>query len=443
MGSVNLVVRREGSFTRLYALKRPHAHLRDDPEVVAMFMDEARVAGLLRHPNVVSVVDIGEDAEGPFLVMDYVDGVSAGRIASNAATKNEKVPLEVCLRIGIQVAEGLYAAHRLTSPSGLLLGLVHRDVSPHNILVGYDGIARVSDFGVAKAIGAQNKTSTGILKGKLGYMAPEQLQFLGASPHSDLFAFGVVLFELLTSERLYTGGEGDQTARRILQEPPPDLADYRDDAPPELVELLFQLLAKLPEHRPADARIVARELENILADFVTGMDPPAVETSAYLEAEFGEHRAHRSEEVAAAVEATLVAPMVEFDVDMAVAADARSELARRRRWMWVGAVAVSIVVLGVWLSWDTLSGERSGESMPDPTTPAVADSAARAGERAPGAAALEDVARSNRAADAGPDRAAAVIAPDAGVAPVPRPKTRRRPSTRQRNGDGMGAWDWQ
>ncbi|MEZ4256542.1 MAG: serine/threonine-protein kinase [Polyangiales bacterium] len=325
MGSVNLVVRREGSFTRLYALKRPHAHLRDDPEVVAMFMDEARVAGLLRHPNVVSVVDIGEDAEGPFLVMDYVDGVSAGRIASNAATKNEKVPLEVCLRIGIQVAEGLYAAHRLTSPSGLLLGLVHRDVSPHNILVGYDGIARVSDFGVAKAIGAQNKTSTGILKGKLGYMAPEQLQFLGASPHSDLFAFGVVLFELLTSERLYTGGEGDQTARRILQEPPPDLADYRDDAPPELVELLFQLLAKLPEHRPADARIVARELENILADFVTGMDPPAVETSAYLEAEFGEHRAHRSEEVAAAVEATLVAPMVEFDVDMAVAADARSE----------------------------------------------------------------------------------------------------------------------
>ncbi|HMJ16304.1 MAG TPA: serine/threonine-protein kinase, partial [Polyangiaceae bacterium] len=191
MATVDLAIRREGTFVRLHAIKRLHPHLLEDADVRAMFIEEARLAGLLRHPNVVSVVDVGEDAAGPFLVMDYVEGVSVATLIEHAIETSQPVPLDVALRIAMDVARGLHAAHELTAPDGRPLSLVHRDVSPQNVLVGFDGVARVSDFGIAKALGRSARTSTGILKGKLGYMAPEQLQFRGQDRRTDLFAFGV------------------------------------------------------------------------------------------------------------------------------------------------------------------------------------------------------------------------------------------------------------
>ena len=218
MATVDLAVRREGTFLRLHAVKRLHSHLLDDADVRAMFLEEARIAGLLRHPNVVSVTDVGEDAAGPFLVMDYVEGVSVAALIEHTRAQAELVPLDVALRIAIDVARGLHAAHELTAPDGRPLSLVHRDVSPQNVLLGFDGVARVTDFGIAKAMGRSARTSTGILKGKLGYMAPEQLRFSGQDRRSDLFAFGVVLYELLTARRLYPGQRGEETARRILED---------------------------------------------------------------------------------------------------------------------------------------------------------------------------------------------------------------------------------
>jgi eukaryotic-like serine/threonine-protein kinase len=328
MGRVDLAMRREGSFERLFAVKRPRPELASEDEVRAMFLDEARIAGLIRHPNVVSIVDVGEDRDGPFAVMEFVDGISVASLL--AKPEAQPLPIEIPLRIALSVAEGLHAAHELVGPDGACLQLVHRDVSPQNILLGFDGVARVTDFGVAKAMGRVSKTSTGILKGKLGYISPEQLRFEEPDRRADLFALGVVLFELLTGQRLYRSHEGTEGARRILSEPPPDLADYRDDAEPELVALMFELLAKDREARPQTAKLVARRLDAILANVTAAFE--TVETADFLRQHFGDERAELERNIAEArlgISGSLVA------------GDAAAARQRRRRriglWSAVGA----------------------------------------------------------------------------------------------------------
>ncbi|MGE3633334.1 MAG: protein kinase [Sandaracinaceae bacterium] len=263
MGEVELVAREEGRFRRLYAVKRLRESLRNEPELRSMFLEEARIAGLVRHANVVSVLDVGEDHRGPFLVMDYIDGISVADLIIACSAAGIDLPLQIGLQIAIQAARGLHAAHELTEPSGRRLGIVHRDVSPQNLLIGLDGITRVSDFGIAKALGATHHTATGIVKGKLGYVSPEQLKFEEPDRRSDIFSLGIVLFELLTGRRLYKSSDGHDGPRRILGEAPPDLGDYRADAPPALVELTFSMLAKRPDQRPATAKRVADALEAI------------------------------------------------------------------------------------------------------------------------------------------------------------------------------------
>jgi serine/threonine protein kinase len=297
MGRVELVARRDGAFFRLFARKRLRADLIGPAEAHHMFLDEARIAGLVRHPHVVSVVDVGEDAAGPFLVMEFVEGVSLHQLVEAVASRGQRLPLEICLRIAAQIAAGLHALHELRGPDGQLLRFVHRDVSPQNILVGFDGLARVTDFGIAKALGRAAKTTAGVLKGKVGYLAPEQLRFEEPDRRSDLFAFGVVLFEMLSGARLYGGGREMEGPHRILSEPPPDLADVREDAEPELVELLFELLTKSREHRPADAGVVAQRLEGMLAAVVSSR--PCVETSAYVGELFSDARAALRQQIAA------------------------------------------------------------------------------------------------------------------------------------------------
>jgi serine/threonine protein kinase len=173
-------------------------------------------------------------------------------------------------------------------------------VSPQNLLVGYDGVTRVSDFGIAKALGRTTATSTGVLKGKLAYMAPEQLRFEEPDRRADLFALGVVLFELLSGRRLYRSEQDLDGPRRILTEPPPDIADHRDDAEPELVELLLELLAKEPESRPPTAKAVARRLDAMLATMQ--LDGGGVDTAEFLSERFAKVRARTRTAVAEAVE---------------------------------------------------------------------------------------------------------------------------------------------
>jgi serine/threonine-protein kinase len=268
MGTVEIVLRKDGGFRRLLAIKRLLPAYRDDPTFRDMFLDEARVAGLLRHPNVVSVIDVGDDADGPFLVMEYVEGASLASLIRDARRRSILLPVQVCVRIAADIARGLHAAHELRAVDGTPLELVHRDVTPQNVLLSYDGEVRVADFGIAKALGRSSRTSTGILKGKLGYISPEQLRFREPDRRSDLFSLGVVLFEMLASQRLYAS-DGLEGARRILDEPPPDIVEHRDDVPDAVVELLFDLLAKVPDDRPATAEEVATRLDVVLVEMRT------------------------------------------------------------------------------------------------------------------------------------------------------------------------------
>ena len=294
MGSVERVELREGRFRRVFARKRLLDAYRDDAEVREMFLEEARLAGLIRHPNVVSVVDVGEDEEGPFLVMDLVEGVSLSELVASCKTHGP-LPLAAALELATQIADGLRAAHELRSPEGELLGLIHRDLTPGNVLVGFDGLARITDFGIAKAAGQSNQTRMGVLKGKPSYMAPEQLRFRPSDQRADLFAFGCVLYELLAGRRLYPqkGIELPELVRRIVEEPPPDLHDVRAEAPDELVELAFELLAKEPADRPASAAEVVERLRAIHRQVVDehGLGEQS-ETSlvALLDGRFAERR---------------------------------------------------------------------------------------------------------------------------------------------------------
>jgi eukaryotic-like serine/threonine-protein kinase len=351
-GEVELVVRSDGRFERLYARKRLHASHRGDLELLSMFFEEARLAGMIRHPNVVSVLDVGEDEQGPFLLLDYVEGVSAQKLIETARSRSEMLPMQVCLRIAMQVAEGLHAAHQLSDRDGRSLGLVHRDVSPGNILIGYDGVARVTDFGVARALGRTTRTQTGFLKGKFGYMSPEQLRFEEPDRRSDLFALGVVLFELMTARRLYANQDGMDGARRVLNEPPPDLADHRDDVPEALIELSFQLLAKSAAHRPTDARDVATRLEAIVAALVA--EEGRIDVADYLSELFSAERGLEKARVSAAIAAKPEAPPPP----------------KPRRWPWVAAAAtIAIGVVFVGIGMQTAEAPSPVEMVaPSPTT---------------------------------------------------------------------------
>ena len=301
MGYVELCCRREGRFIRWAARKRLHAQLRSDPVFRMMFMDEARVAGLVRHPNVVSVSDVGEDADGPYLIMDYVEGVSLSRLFRQAGRDSRLVPLQVAVRICKDAAIGLHAAHEVRAEDGSPLNLVHRDVSPQNVLIGFDGSVRVTDFGIAKALGNANQTTAGVLKGNMGYLSPEQLRFEEPDRRSDLFSLGVTLYELLSGERLYTNKAGFEGTRRILSEPAPDIRAVRPEVPQPLAELLLEMLSKATTGRPATALEVAARLDGILVTLLATEGSMTV--ADYMDRHFAtardRHRAALSEQFAA------------------------------------------------------------------------------------------------------------------------------------------------
>ena len=373
MGRVDLCLRKHGAFQRLYAVKRLHPHYREDEDMRTMFLDEARVAGLLRHANIVSVLDVGEDDDGPFLVMDYVEGLSLSEFIQHHARAGESIPASLCASIVSQIARGLHAAHEQVDADGQPLALVHRDVSPQNVLVGRDGLVRVTDFGISKAIGRASHTNTGLLKGKVGYMSPEQLRFERVDRRSDLFALGIVLYELVTCRRLYKSPDSNAVARRILTEPAPDLGALRPEIPAAAVELCFRLLAKTPEHRPADASEVSDVLDEAFA-----LDEP-IDLGAYVETRFGDRLAARRAEVQASlarVEREATATEVETD--------ARPR--PRRRWPLALAGAFALAVIGGGAAvWAARSPEPSESSDPPAAAPDPGTVELRVESRPPGA----------------------------------------------------------
>jgi len=248
-------------FSRTVAVKRLHPHLAADPTFAAMFVDEARLAARIRHPNVIDTLDVVADSGELFLVMAFVLGETLSKLVRATTSQGIRLPVPVVSNIIFGALEGLHAAHEATDEQGEPLGIVHRDVSPQNILVGADGIARVIDFGVAKAAGRMQETEGGELKGKLAYMAPEQLTRCPVDRRCDVFAMGVVLWETLTSRRLFAGDDAASTLYSVLNDPVLPPSSVCPDLPPALDAVVLRALERDPAMRFATAREMSLALE--------------------------------------------------------------------------------------------------------------------------------------------------------------------------------------
>jgi serine/threonine protein kinase len=258
-------------FSRIVAIKRLHPHLAEDPEFLSTMIDEARLASRIHHPNVVSTLDVVAVERELLLVMDYVRGESLARLLRLEMERERRVPLQIASAIVIGALHGLHAAHEAVDDHGTPLGIVHRDVSPQNILVGTDGIPRVIDFGIAKAAGRIQTTREGVLKGKMAYMAPEQLEGRDATRRTDVYAMAVVLWETLVGRRLFRADNDAQLVVRILS----GVTDPPSREVPGITPALDALVMKGLSPRPEDRFASARDMAEMLMRVV----PPAFPTS--------------------------------------------------------------------------------------------------------------------------------------------------------------------
>jgi serine/threonine-protein kinase len=250
-----------GGFERFFAIKRLHPHLGSEEGFVSMFLDEARIVAGIRHQHVVPVLEVGASEHGYYLVMEYIEGETLGVFLSQGVDGGNPMPPGVAVRIALDSLAGLHAAHEHVDPDGHPIGLVHRDVSPQNILVDTNGVARIADFGVAHATSRLSTTRAGQLKGKVAYMAPEQARGENVSPRSDVFAAAIVLWECLTSRRLFLAENEAVTLNRLIFEPIPRLREVNPAMPDAVDRVLARALERDPAKRYATAADMADELQ--------------------------------------------------------------------------------------------------------------------------------------------------------------------------------------
>jgi eukaryotic-like serine/threonine-protein kinase len=251
-------------FSRTVAIKRLHTHFAKDPEFSAGFVDEARLAARIHHPNVVPIIDVLHDEGELSLVMDYVEGDSLAKLLRIAASTDVEVPLPIVTAIVCGALYGLHAAHEAVDESGEPMHIVHRDISPQNILVGSDGVPRILDFGVAKAAQRLQTTADGQVKGKIAYMAPEQIRQAAVSRQTDVYAMGVVLWEALAGKRLFTSENHANLMSKVLSGAKLPPSSLREDCPPALDALVMRALSLEPRTRFETAREMAAHIQRVL-----------------------------------------------------------------------------------------------------------------------------------------------------------------------------------
>ncbi|MDB4942807.1 MAG: serine/threonine protein kinase [Labilithrix sp.] len=260
------LARREGphGFQKVVAVKRILPQLAEDPDFVAMFVDEARVCARLAHPNIVQVFDFGEQDGELYMAMEYVDGTTAARLVRAAASRGEEIPLDAALYIALSVLRGLDYAHNARDDEGKPLDLVHRDVSPGNVLIDRSGAVKLTDFGIARAAEIERRTDAGQLKGKLGYMSPEQVVGRELDARSDLFTVGIVLAELVMLRPLFSGPSEIEVLMRIRDADLGVLDRAGGRVPEDVRAVLFKALARDRAVRFPSAAAFAESIDEIL-----------------------------------------------------------------------------------------------------------------------------------------------------------------------------------
>lgn len=280
-------VRGEAGFQKLVALKRMLPHLTDDERFVTMFMDEGKLAANIDSPNVVSTLDLGRADDGSlYLVMELVVGTTLSSILRNAAKTGNGLPVNAACEMLAQAAHGLHDAHEARTPMGAPLQLVHRDISPQNILCGVDGRMRITDFGVARAVLRRTKTSTGEFKGKLSYFSPEQCADKTLDRRSDIFSLGVVAWETLTMRRLFHAENPLAVLERVTRMPIPSAQEVRPEVPTAVAAVVAAALERDRDARYATAAEFGQALRAAARETVGGCDRG--ELSALVEAQGGE-----------------------------------------------------------------------------------------------------------------------------------------------------------
>ena len=279
-------------FQKDVVIKRILPQFATDARFVEMFLDEARLAASLSHPHIVSIFNLGQDGDSYFIAMEFIEGFDLSRLIVRAKTRGLSIPAHIAVRIVADACAGLDYAHNFVDREGKRVGLVHRDISPHNLLISRNGVVKLVDFGVAKAASSVHKTQTGMVKGKLAYLSPEQIHAKVLDGRSDIFAMGIVLYELLTGERPFGGDSELLAISAILNEPHQPMSNFRTDLPAGLDEIIARALEKRAQDRFQSAAEMERALEQWLkeqqqlvtqrdlADFLTGLfsERPAVPT---------------------------------------------------------------------------------------------------------------------------------------------------------------------
>ncbi|MGB5268733.1 MAG: serine/threonine-protein kinase, partial [Polyangiales bacterium] len=355
MGSVYLA-RLDGTagFEKLVALKRIHPHLAKEADCIEMFLDEAKIASRITHPNVCSVFDFGQADGEYYIAMEYLVGEPLARLFTQVAKIPEQrrsplLPLRMA-RIIADACEGLHAAHELKDASGDLLNVVHRDVSPRNLFITYDGAVQLVDFGVASARERLHKTSTGDVKGTIAYMAPEQLKAGSIDRRIDIWALGAALWEALAVKRLFKRDTTANTMFALLYEEIDPPSKYRPQVPRELDEIALKALARDPNGRWQSAREMGQALRRFLSRHEELIGP--AELSQWMSELFpqGEARKNQLMELARMRRAPVLSIPVadEFDMTQAPTHAGTAPLARRggRSRTMVFALVAGLVAIG-------------------------------------------------------------------------------------------------
>ncbi|MCK6510419.1 serine/threonine protein kinase, partial [Myxococcota bacterium] len=261
-----------GGFKKQLVIKRILPHLLGDEKFLQMFQDEARVAAVMNHPNIVQIFELGQHDDNYFIAMEYVNGFNLRSVIQTCSENGLWLAPEYIAKIASQICEGLEYAHSFCDSDGHHLNLIHRDVSPQNIILSFQGIIKIVDFGIAKAQSTQ-ETQAGTIKGKLAYMSPEQVKGLVLDRRSDIFSLGIVMYELATYNRPFHGKSDIDMLRAILNAGPVPIQQYRPDFPEEFSAIVNRALAKNRDERYQSARELQWDIERFIQNWRKPIGP--------------------------------------------------------------------------------------------------------------------------------------------------------------------------